>query len=294
MSMCTGENQDNDEQGSIDTLDGNSSSHRNLVLKFFFNFDAGLDENSGITFAGGMLWSINDGGNEPILYGIDTITGNTVKMLEIEDATNKDWEDITSDDSYIYIGDVGNNSGSRTDLCIYKISLQDLNTAESEVTADIIEFSYEDQMNYLPSYNSSSFDCEALFSAGESLYLYTKDWSELTTSLYQLPKVPGTYEAKKLSTLDVRCLITGADYDEDDRFLALIGYKDYTPVIFLSYGGFNLASNDSTVRHMFMESLGAQTEGIMIRNDTVWVTCEKSIVPASMYYLTEEEEDSTQ
>ena len=42
---------------------------------------------------------------------------------KISSAKNKDWEDITRDDKYIYIADMGNNFNNRKDLKIYKIPI---------------------------------------------------------------------------------------------------------------------------------------------------------------------------
>ena len=33
---------------------------------------------------------------------------------------NTDWEEISQDKDFIYIGDIGNNSGNRDDLKIYR------------------------------------------------------------------------------------------------------------------------------------------------------------------------------
>ena len=80
-----------------------------------------LEENSGMVhYANGVLYFINDSGNDPILYRYDTAT-NTYGEFEILNASNVDWEDLATDDSgNIYIGDFGNNDNRRRDLKIYK------------------------------------------------------------------------------------------------------------------------------------------------------------------------------
>ena len=45
-------------------------------------------------------------------------------FLSVNKEENVDWEDITQDETHIYIADFGNNNGNRTDLKIYKILKQ--------------------------------------------------------------------------------------------------------------------------------------------------------------------------
>src|SRR4051812_26285025 len=83
---------------------------------------AALKETSGLIYTDGGLWTLNDSGNSPAFYQIDESTGATLKTVNISNATNVDWEDLTADDTYFYIGDFGNNaSGDRTDLKIYRV-----------------------------------------------------------------------------------------------------------------------------------------------------------------------------
>ncbi len=86
----------------------------------------------------------NDSGGEPKLYEVDTLTGNVTREVLIQNATNKDWEDICHDETYIYIGDFGNNNNYRTDLKIYRITIEDYLNRDT-VEADVIAFNYQDQ-----------------------------------------------------------------------------------------------------------------------------------------------------
>jgi hypothetical protein len=58
----------------------------------------------------------NDSGGQANLYEINASTGAVLRTVAITNATNVDWEDIAQDALYIYIGDIGNNFGNRTDL----------------------------------------------------------------------------------------------------------------------------------------------------------------------------------
>ena len=62
------------------------------------------------------------------LYELNVTNGNVSRTVTIQNAANVDWEDICTDDDYIYIGDFGNNSGNRTNLRIYKVLKSDNKT----------------------------------------------------------------------------------------------------------------------------------------------------------------------
>ena len=121
----------------------------------------------------GLIWMINDSEGNPYLYALDTATVKIVKRVRLADAENVDWEEIAQDESFVYVGDFGNNDGSRKDLRIYKISKSDLD--DTLAVPEIIQFSYPDQTDFTPAPYDTPFDCEAMISAGDTLQLFTKE-----------------------------------------------------------------------------------------------------------------------
>jgi len=71
--------------------------------------------------------------------------GNIKRSINISNAKNIDWEDLTQDDfGHFFIGDFGNNNNKRNDLTIYKIENPiDIKTTETE--AEVIRFKFNDQ-----------------------------------------------------------------------------------------------------------------------------------------------------
>ena len=121
------------------------------------SLDATVNETSGLLYINNTLITHNDSANTNQLFDIDTTTGNVTRTVTITNATNVDWEDLTKDDTYIYIGDFGNYEGDRTDLKVYRIAISDyLNN--SSVTADVINFSYADQTDFTTSPFATNFD----------------------------------------------------------------------------------------------------------------------------------------
>lgn len=183
-------------------------------------------ETSGLITYNGKLITHNDSGNLPQLYEIDKTTLEITRVVTISNAVNTDWEDITQDDLYIYIGDIGNNNGTRTDLKILKIRKSDYDVSDT-VAAETISYNYEDQTDFTNDGNSD-FDAEALIVLGDNLLIFTKQWQSLGTAAYSLPKLPGNYVADNIGEYQIDGLITGATYSPDDfNEFYLIGYSEF-------------------------------------------------------------------
>ncbi|HSO78421.1 MAG TPA: hypothetical protein VLQ76_07625 [Bacteroidales bacterium] len=194
-----------------------------------------LPEISGLIHWNNGIWTHNDSDDSKI-YSLDTIGGAVLQSVSLTGTVNTDWEEISEDRDFIYIGDFGNNfSGNRTDLKILKVSKTSVLAELPEV--ETINFSYSGRVNNDPTEpNNTDYDCEAMIVSEDSIYLFTKQWVSGGTALYSLPKTPGTYVAKLNSVYNVRGLITGAVYLEPQRLIALCGYsKILEPFIFLLY-----------------------------------------------------------
>jgi hypothetical protein len=194
-----------------------------------FRQPATLEENSGLVSWNGRLWQHNDGGGAPAIYAMDS-TGNAIlQTVTIAGASNIDWEDMAQDETHIYIGDFGNNAdGARRNLTIYKIAKADIRSALADTTvpAETIRFHYADQGENpsAAAANTTDYDCEAMIAFGDSLYLFTKQWTGRQTVVYSLPKTAGTYPANKRNGLDVNGLVTGADIHPAHHTVVLTGY----------------------------------------------------------------------
>ena len=185
---------------------------------------AELNESSGLQVAGGGLWSHNDSGNAPVLFRVDPASGRTVQRVRLRNAANVDWEDLAADATYLYVGDFGNNSGTRRDLRILRVALTDLGPAADSARAQVIAFRYPDQTDFTSRLNHHNFDCEALFFARDSLHLFTKNWADFQTRYYTVPAAPGSYVAHLKATFDVNGLVTAADLNPAGTVAALLGY----------------------------------------------------------------------
>jgi hypothetical protein len=194
-----------------------------------------VHEISGIICFDGKLYGHNDSGGQPAIYEMDTISGAITKTITLQGATNVDWEDITQDDSYVYVGDMGNNeSGNRTDLKIYRFPKQDIrNITGSSGTIssgdiNVINFRYEDQTDFSPSpANNTRYDCEAMVYDNGKIHLFTKNWTGNYTVHYVVDATPtqGVQLAVKKDSLNTGgVMITGAARANYETTV-LLGYQ---------------------------------------------------------------------
>lgn len=229
-----------------------------------------LDESSGIAFIASGLWTHNDSGNSNSLYRVDSTNGNILQSVVVSNATNVDWEDMTSGPDFIYVGDFGNNNGNRTNLKVYRIAKSDLTPTATTVVADVINFSFSDQTSFVSAPNNHNFDCESMIFYNDSLHLFSKNWVDKHCRHYVLPALPGTYSAQVKESFNPGNLITGATIQEGG-VIALIGY-DKTGIVPISiwmlydYSG-NLFFNGNKRKFNLSSAIvNGQTEGIAFKN----------------------------
>ncbi len=241
--------------------------------------DAALEETSGLLYLNNTVITHNDSGNSNQLFDINTTDGSITRTVTISNATNVDWEDLAYDDTYIYIADIGNNTGSRTDLKIYRVLRSDY-VNNTSVIAEIINYSYSNQVDFTPSAFATNFDAEALIHFNNKLYIFTKNWIDAKTNVYELSKSPGTHSATLVDSIDSQGLITGSSYNSINGDVMLCGY-DGLGSFLLQLSDFNsgIFSNGTLLKTAIAipTNYSQQTEGITFyRTDEYYISAEKA------------------
>lgn len=106
-----------------------------------------LKEVSGIASSvanPGMLWTLNDSGNEGELYLVDKNL-NIVYTCRLAGLENRDWEDISvgpgpeAGQSYIYVGDIGDNEAVYPYKYIYRLAEPRIRQGESDTAIAAVD-----------------------------------------------------------------------------------------------------------------------------------------------------------
>lgn len=216
-------------------------------LKTVAALDTRLAETSGlVAFTDSTFLTLNDSGNKEELYEINK-RGKIVSTTTFSNATNFDWEELQMDkQGVIYIGDIGNNSHSRNQLTIYKFHRDFV--GKSQVKTEAIHFYYEDQSQFPPTANQRNFDAEAFLVKGDSLFIFSKDWSKPfsgDSKMYFVPNQSGRHTAILLrkfhtqGTANFRDAVTGVCWFGDEILLltysSIYHIKDMKELLFTDH-----------------------------------------------------------
>ena len=221
---------------SLATINDGSCVYVSVKIKpkYSVKLDAILKETSSLTQSDSIFWTSNDN-TDKALYAINN-KGVIQNKIQLKNATNTDWEEISQDNDYFYIGDFGNNAfGNRKDLHILRVEKKSLSQSNPKI--DTLSFSYSNQTDFTKTKsNSTNFDCEAFIVSGDNIYLFTKQWKEKRTSIYVIPKIPGNHIAQLKESYNVKGLITSATYLPEKKLLVLAGYSRFlSPFMYLFY-----------------------------------------------------------
>lgn len=231
-----------------------------------------LSEISGLVHSRhnpGVLWVHDDSGNGPDLVALRT-DGSLAQHYVIGGVSNRDWEDIAIGPGpevgrdYLYIAEIGNNSGSYTTFSVIRVPEPTVPTqAGTKVTlsgAKVFWFRYP----------GSSFDSEALLvdPVDGTPYLVTKELNS-SAKLYQYPMPLNAGVVKTLqlaaTVTTTFSLITGADISADGSVVYLMSYTGA-----FSYPrarGATLASAFASPRCLINTGSAGQKETIAVEPD---------------------------
>jgi hypothetical protein len=209
-------------------------SCQTLKVDTMASLPTGLKESSGLVVESpNLFWTHNDGGDASNIYQIDS-TGKLLRTVKVKNAANVDWEEMSIDnEGSLYIGDFGNNNEDRRNLLIYKILNFKNKYQDNSVTPnEVIEFSYEDQLQFPPADALKHFDAEAMLVEKDSIFIITKDFDTNPytgkTWIYSIPNVGGKHVAKLTHVLKT---------EDSWKFKGAItaSTKGYGKVVLMSY-----------------------------------------------------------
>ena len=101
-----------------------------------------IDESSGLVASRstpGVYWTHNDSGDGPFIYAFDA-TGETRGVFRVLGAEARDWEDMSigpgpkRGQSYLYLGDIGDNEEVRAEIVVYRVAEPALAAADKTST----------------------------------------------------------------------------------------------------------------------------------------------------------------
>lgn len=226
-----------------------------------------IEETSGLFCTAKGALTINDSGNEAKIYRI--AANGKITSTEDVAAENNDWEAITADKDYYYIGDIGNNRGKREDLQILKVS------RFNHALVSTIPVKYQANNPASNSAYDHDYDGEALVAKDGHVMLFSKSWKSQLLHVYRISKEGGNEQLVPIKSIEgLPGLVTGADWSASLNSYLLVGYSVKT------FGGFEsfFAMLDPDFNITFTEPLAlGQVEGVCAHiSGDIWVSQEGS------------------
>ena len=174
-----------------------------------------INEASGIAMSRknpNVLWTHNDSGDQARLFAFN-LQGSHLGVYNIDGIVNRDWEDIAvgpgpdDNETYIYIGDIGDNSAQHDLKFIYRIPepMVDSNQAPLDTAislAETITFQYPD----------GNRDAETLMvdPLTKDIYIISKRESQVRVYLAAYPQsTTQTITLEQVATLNLTLTVGG-------------------------------------------------------------------------------------
>jgi hypothetical protein len=243
-----------------------------------------IDELSGLAcsrLSDTMLWAINDGGSQPLLFAVGS-NGADLGSVSITGARNRDWEDIAAfkldSTAYLLIADVGDNSGSRKSCTIYIIEEPTITGVgvKETTTAKIaarIRYTYEDGPR----------DCEAVAvdPVQKKILLLSKRTSPAV--LYELPLEPSQKDSTEIARrkTDVSDIVipSAMDISPQGNSAAVLTYNQ--AYLFVRYAGENWSTVFSRTPKVVSFPVLLQQEAICFSKDgkSLYISSEGRYAP---------------
>lgn len=191
-----------------------------------------IDEASGIAasaFNSDVLWVHNDSGDSARVFAMN-IQGTHLGIYNLAGAGATDWEDMAvgpgpvADQSYLYLGDIGDNSAVRSSIKVYRVAEPVVSSTQTPVTeilggVETIELQY-------PEYPNGARDAETLMVDPLTNDIYIVSKRESQSRLYRAAYPQSTAE---INTLEYLTQLpwgwtTGGDISPDGNKILVRGY----------------------------------------------------------------------
>lgn len=186
-----------------------------------------INESSGLApsfLQSGKYYTHNDSGDTARFFKFD-LTGVVLAAYSLQGVTATDWEDMDSatfgGNSYVYLGDIGDNNSNRNSIKIYKV--------QEPTTGGATLSNFE---TYTVTYPDGPKNCETLMVHPKTgdIWLVTK--TDGPSIIYKLPKpsASGTFVLKRMGSFTFGSIVptsartTGGSIAPDGRHVVIRTY----------------------------------------------------------------------
>ncbi len=179
--------------------------------------DREIAESSGLVDAGRVVFTVNDSGSGPLLYGVDALTGETTSRTTYTSDEVVDVEALAPGPrGDVWVGDIGDNGAARDVVTVYRVR-------PDTDTSSRLDLRYPDGPR----------DAETLLSHPRTGRLFVVSKNVFGGTVYAVPRDArpgGTVTMRRFA--QVPGLITDGAFLPDGKHVVLRGYGSATVLSF--------------------------------------------------------------
>lgn len=218
-----------------------------------------------------VFWTHNDSGNQPEIFAIAP-DGSIKARVRVGHARVTDWEDVDAapcrDGHCLYIGDIGDNAGIRSNVTIYEVAEPKLPAADAAVIRAINA-----------RYSDGPQDAEAFFRAPNGEFYVVTKGRQKPIRLYKLVVAPTATEGILQPVREIAPRpraeadrVTGATISPNGQWVAV---RSYSTLYLYRFNDLIAPSGMPSVTFSLVPLGERQGESITLDDDgTLWLTSE--------------------
>lgn len=180
--------------------------------------DPAIDESSGLVDLGSTVLTVNDSGDDPVVYVVDVATGDTVGRTTYSADDVEDVEALApGPDGSVWVADIGDNRAHRVSVAVYR--LPPVTPGDRTVEAERYELVYR----------GGPTDAETLLVHPRTGRLYVVGKGLFGGRVFRAPEELRTDRPNELRPVGrVGGLVTDGAFLPDGRHVVLRDYADAT------------------------------------------------------------------
>lgn len=226
--------------------------------------DPDIHESSGLVDAGPVVYTVNDSGSDPMLYALDSGTGETLGITPYA-AEVEDTEALAPGRGrHVWVGDIGDNLGRRPSVAVYDVR-------PGRAGARRFELVYPDGPR----------DAEALLAHPETGRLFVVSKRVFGGVVYAAPRTLDQERTNQLASFArVPGLVTGGEFLSDGEHVLL---RTYGTASVFTFPAFQLVGTVTLPDQQQGEALSVGPDGrVLVSSEGMHAKVFRIDLPAAL------------
>jgi hypothetical protein len=233
----------------------------------FYFADDDIFESSGLVDRGDVVYTVNDSGDDAVVYGVDPASGRTGSRTTYAD----DAEDVEAlapgASGTVWVGDTGDNRRRRDDIAVYRVR-----PVDGERPGERFDLVYPD----------GPHDAEALLVEPRTQRVFVVSKSAFGGTVYAAPPdlVAGDEPNRMRAYAQVRGLVTDGAFFPDGKHVVL---RTYGQAMVYTFPAFGLVGTVRLPSQPQGEGISVGADGrVLVSTEGVHADVRQVRLPASL------------